>query len=213
MEKLKSLAALFRRKSLIVGLAIGLIGLLIVPSLIVNRATRSGRYNVTQLNSIPEHEFAIVFGAGVQKNGQPTPYLRWRIETAVDLYKAGRVKKLHMSGDNSTAKYNEPEAMRRYAETLGVKAEDITMDYAGFNTYDTCYRAKHIFHIDRAVLISQGYHLPRANVTCNQLGVQSVGLGAKREGRDFTASYIFREWVATDKALAQIVFKPKPTVL
>ena len=195
------------------GAGVALVMLVVLPSIIVNLATRSGRYNITQINQIPSKEYAIIFGAGVRSNGEPTPYLKWRIETGVDLYKAGRVKKLHMSGDNSRQKYNEPEAMRRYAEQLGVKPEDITMDYAGFNTYDSCYRAKHVFHIDSAILVTQGYHLPRAEVTCNGLGVQSIGMGAKKEGRDFTAAYIFREMVATDKALLQITFKPHPTVL
>jgi SanA protein len=88
------------------------------------------------------------------------------------------VQKLLFSGDNRFVDYNEPGAMRAYAITLGVPEEAIVLDYAGRRTYDTCYRAKHIFEVDEAILVTQNYHLPRALFTCNQLGVKSVGVAA-----------------------------------
>lgn len=186
-----------------------------LPTIYANLSTRNKRYDLHKVSAshIPKNKVAIVFGAGVLPNGQPTPYLKWRVETATELYKAGRVKKLLMSADNSSKRYNEPLAMKKLAEKLGVKSSDITLDYAGFNTYDSCYRAHAIFGVKQAVLISQGYHLPRVVMTCDGLGVQSIGVDALHNGRDFTVSYIIREWVSSDKAVFQLIFKPHPTAL
>ncbi len=178
-------------------------------------STQGSRYDLSRvdLQNLPSHKVAIIFGAGVQKDGTPTPYLRSRIETGVRLYKAHRVERLLMSGDNSTKHYNEPVAMRRYAMQLGMPAQVITLDYAGFNTYDTCYRARAIFGLQDATLVSQGYHLPRAMETCKGLGIQNVGVAAVHPSRDFTVSYLIREVLSTDKMVIQLAGKPRPTVL
>lgn len=185
------------------------------PTIYANLTTRDARYDLarTSINAIPKHEVAIVFGAGILPGGAPTPYLQWRVETAVKLYEAGRVGKLLMSGDNSTKYHNEPAAMRELAEKLGVKPGDIVLDDAGFNTYDSCYRARAIFGVNQAVLVSQGYHLPRAIMTCDDLGVRSVGVNAAHTGPSSSVNYIVREWFSTDKAVFQLVFKPTPTAL
>jgi vancomycin permeability regulator SanA len=185
------------------------------PTVYFNLSTRHARYDLTRVpvSGVPERRVAIVFGAGLLPDGTPTPYLQRRVETAVKLYKAGRVHKLLMTGDNGTRFHNEPVAMRQLAEQLGVKPNDITLDYAGFNTYDSCYRAHAIFGVNQAVLVSQGYHLPRAVVTCDHLGVQSLGVDALHNGRDWVVTYVMSEWASTDKAVFQLVFKPTPTAL
>jgi vancomycin permeability regulator SanA len=185
------------------------------PTIYANLSTRSKRYDLTKtsVENIPQHKVAIVFGAGISPKGEPTPYLRSRIETAVELYKAKRVHKILMSGDNSTKRHNEPVVMGNLAEKLGVPKNDIVLDYAGFNSYDSCYRAKAIFNVHDAILVSQGYHLPRAVMTCSGLGVSSIAVAARHSGRDFTTSYIMREWLSTDKAMLQLISKPNPTVL
>jgi vancomycin permeability regulator SanA len=185
------------------------------PTMYANLSTRSVRYdpNKTPLHDIPRRAIAIVFGAGIYANGQPTPYLQWRVETAVSLYKAGRVQKLLMTGDNSTKQHDEPVAMRTLAVKDGVPASAIVLDYAGFNTYDSCYRAHAIFGVKQAVLVSQGYHLPRAVMTCDGLGVRSIGVSATHTSRDWAINYTIREWLSTDKAVFQLVLKPNPTVL
>ncbi len=128
----------------------------------------------------PSAPVAIVFGAGLTRNGQPTPVLRDRVETAASLYLAGKVQKLLMSGDNRFAYYNEPEAMRQYALSLGVPDDAIVLDYAGRRTYDTCYRAEAIFGVKNAILVTQNFHLPRAVFTCLQLGMKASGASADR---------------------------------
>jgi len=121
---------------------------------------------------------AIVFGAGLQRDGTPSPVLQDRVNAAVQLYQTGKVEKILMSGDNRFVDYNEPGAMKTFAIALGVPEADIVLDYAGRRTYDTCYRALHIFGVKEAVLVTQRYHLPRALFTCNELGLKSSGVEA-----------------------------------
>lgn len=158
----------------------------------------------------------VVFGAGI-RGDHPTPMLAQRIEGAVTLYKLGRVRKLLMTGDNSRADYDEVTVMQRYAEALGVPPRDITLDYAGFSTYESCYRLRPIFGVERAVLVTQSFHLPRAIYTCRALGVEVVGLGVPDWGRYadvLIARYTLREALATGKALIDVHFtRPLPTFL
>ena len=127
---------------------------------------------------VPTRPVAIVFGAGLWRNGTATPVLQDRVQTAANLYFAGKVKKLLMSGDNRFVDYNEPAVMRQLALSLGVPDGAIVLDYAGRRTYDTCYRAKAIFGVKEAILVTQAFHLPRAIYLCDHLGVDSVGVDA-----------------------------------
>jgi vancomycin permeability regulator SanA len=140
-----------------------------------------------------------------------------RVQAAARLYQEGRAAKLLMTGDNSSTDYNEVEPMRRYAMELGVPAEDITLDYAGFSTYESCYRARDIFGVRRAVLVTQRYHLPRAVYTCQQLGIDAVGLGTADWSVYHPAlmvRYTLREALATLNAMWQIhITRPLPTFL
>ena len=130
------------------------------------------------VDDIPVERVAIVFGAGLLRDGSAGPVLRDRVETAVQLYQQDKVDKLLMSGDNRFVEYNEPEAMRQYALGFGIPDEDIVLDYAGRRTYDSCYRANAIFQMDSAILVTQSFHLPRALFLCNWLGVESTGVEA-----------------------------------
>lgn len=130
------------------------------------------------LDIVPERKVAIVFGAGLLRDGSAGPVLSDRVEAAVKLYQAGKVDKLLMSGDNRFVEYNEPEAMRQYALKAGVPDEDIVLDYAGRRTYDTCYRAHEIFQLKSAILVTQPFHMARALYLCNSFGVESVGVEA-----------------------------------
>ena len=123
---------------------------------------------------------AIVFGAGVWKNNTPSPALYDRVVTAVELYRSKRVNKILVSGDNRFENYNEPAVMKQTAINLGVPENDIVEDFAGRRTYDTCYRAKEIFGVSRAVLVTQEFHLNRALYLCNSLGIESEGMVADR---------------------------------
>jgi SanA protein len=135
-------------------------------------------FKVHSLESVPADRVAIVFGAGLRRDGRPTTVLRDRVETAAQLFFDGNVEKLLMSGDNRVVDYNEPEAMRQHARNLGVPDEAIVLDYAGRRTYDTCFRAKAIFGVETAILVTQKFHLSRALFTCNALGLKAVGVEA-----------------------------------
>ena len=139
----------------------------------------------------PSKPIAIVFGAGLLKDGTPTRVLEDRVVTATELYMAGKVKKLLMSGDNRFVDYNEPAAMKSLAVNLGVPEEDIIMDFAGRRTYDTCFRANYIFQVEEAILITQRYHQPRAIFTCNKLGIDAIGVSSDRRNYQ---QYAHRFW-------------------
>jgi len=148
---------------------------LFLPKLIILLFAAPRTFTV---DNVPAERVAIVFGAGLLRDGSAGPVLRDRVETAVQLYRQGNVQKLLMSGDNRFVNYNEPEAMRQYALDLGVPDGDIVLDYAGRRTYDTCYRANAIFQLNSAILVTQSFHLPRALFLCNSFGVQSTGVEA-----------------------------------
>ncbi len=174
--------------------------LLILCRLATGVYARSKTYSVAD---VPTRRVVIVFGAGLWRNGTATPVLHDRVQTAANLYFAGKVEKLLMSGDNRFVEYNEPAVMREVALSLGVPSEAIVLDYAGRRTYDTCYRAKAIFGVSEAILVTQSFHLPRAIYECNALGVASVGVDADlREYRiSSTLYWNMRELFATAAAV------------
>jgi vancomycin permeability regulator SanA len=183
-----------------------------LPRLLTGLYAQPRLHSVEQISSKP---VAIVFGAGLWRDGTPTPVLRDRVATAADLYFAGKVEKLLMSGDNRVQNYNEPGAMRDYAISLGVPTEDIVLDYAGWRTYDTCYRARDIFGVKDAILVTQGFHLPRAIYTCNILGVTASGVPADRRvyRRGSRAYWNLREVFATHVAIWEVhITHPLPVL-
>ncbi len=164
--------ALFRMILYLVILSIAIFGIARLAAGINARA------HTSTVSSVEPAPAAIVFGAGLWRDGTPTPVLQDRVATAAELYFAGKVKKILMSGDNRFVDYNEPGAMKRYALSLGVPEEDIVLDYAGRRTYDTCYRARAIFGLRQAILVTQEFHLPRALVLCNGMGIDATGVPA-----------------------------------
>jgi len=185
---------------------------IILPRLVTALYSIPRTYSVT---NAPPKPVAIVFGAGLWRDGSPTPVLRDRVRTAAELYFAGRVQKLLMSGDNSTIYHNEPAAMRQFALELGVPDEDIVLDYAGHRTYDTCLRARAIFGATDVLLVTQKFHLPRAIFTCNMLGVAGVGVDADRQvyRRRSLWFWNLRELPATATALWDLYVSPPAVVL
>jgi SanA protein len=180
---------------LFAGLFVALAGLAALIVMAGMRQSVKG-YLYRDLAQAPAQPIAIVFGAGVWANGQLSSVLADRVDTAIDLYRAGKVRKLLMTGDNRFAWYNEPGAMAQYAQERGVPAEDIVYDYAGRRTYDSCYRARHIFGIERAILVTQEFHLSRAVYTCRRLGIEGVGAIADRQPYGSIAWFTAREMPA-----------------
>lgn len=180
----------------------------------VGRATAEQRF--FDASAVPSRSVAIVFGAGILPDGTPTPMLADRVDAAVRLYRLGKVDKLLFSGDNSRPDYNEVGAMLKYAVAQGAPPSAITLDYAGFDTYDSCYRARTIFGVASAVLVTQRYHLPRAVYDCRRLGIDAVGLGTPDWGAydsALMASYEMRETAADLKSIWDVNVSHRPARL
>ena len=194
------------------------LSIVIVALIFILPRSITGLYARTRVyspESSPKQRVAVVFGAGLWRDGRPSPVLRDRVSTAAHLYFAGKVEKILMSGDNRFEDYNEPGAMSSYALELGVPKEDIVLDYAGRRTYDTCYRARDIFGIHQAILVTQSFHLPRALYTCHILGVSATGVNADR--RTYRpASLLYwnlRETIATVVAVWELfISRPVPVL-
>ena len=160
------------------------------------RASTAGAIYTLGDARLPARHTALVFGAGLNAAGGPSPILYDRVATAVDLYRSGKVAKLLMTGDNGSVEYNEVAAMLRTAVDLGVPERDIVLDYAGFRTYDSCYRAHAVFGLQDATLVTNAFHLPRALYTCAALGVQGAGSSpiAGLIARPGTRCASYRRW-------------------
>ncbi|HEY8563192.1 MAG TPA: ElyC/SanA/YdcF family protein [Pyrinomonadaceae bacterium] len=192
-------------------IGVGLIGVLSVA--VINRYVHSlagGKIqkSITEIRTEEPKRVAIVFGARVRENSVPSNTLYDRVLTAVELHRAGRVKKLLMSGDRQNDAYDEPAAMKKLAIELGVAEGDIVLDNDGKSTFDTCYRAREVFEVEKAVLVTQDYHQPRALYLCNSLGVDSVGITANRRIYDAEGYFNNREFFAVARAWLEINVLP-----
>lgn len=165
-----------RRRALafVAGLAIFGLSVTLGPSVWVALASAGKEYTVA---NVPPRPVGIVLGAGVNPDGTPSPYLRARLDLGYDLWKAGKVRALLVSGDNREKNYNEPDAMRAYLIGRGVPAAKVVADYAGVDTYATCVRAKVVFGATKMTVVSQAYHVPRVIATCRAVGLDAVGVG------------------------------------
>ena len=142
----------------------------------------AGRWVYGDVSKVPACRVALVLGAEVRPNGKPCVLLKDRLDAGIELYRAGKVSKLLMSGDNRTSHYNEPQRMRDYAVARGIPSEDVAMDFAGRRTYDSVYRARRIWGLRRFIVVSQGFHVDRAVFLARRLGIRAYGLRADKPG-------------------------------
>lgn len=157
----------------------------------------------------------VVFGARVVGN-RPTAFLASRLDAAVDLYRRHKVRVILVSGNDDGSGYDEPDVMRRYLIAHGVPAQRVVTDHAGFDTWDTCVRARRVFGVDRAILVTQTFHVARAVALCRAAGVAGYGVGidSMSVGVNSTVYGYFREYFAAGKAMWNaLVTKPAPAVL
>lgn len=196
---------------IVAALCLLLSGIAVGWALLMRRAQERDMYENVAL--VPPRSVAIVLGAGVLDDGRPSAVLADRVHTACELYKTGKVRKLLMTGDNRFVDYNEPQSMKEYALNLGVPAEDIVLDYAGRRTYDSCYRALHIFQVPDAIIVTQRFHLPRALLIADGLGLEAIGMVADRRPYYFSDWYNVREIPATLVAWWQShITRPEPVL-
>ena len=148
---------------------------------VVVRLVSAGRL-ATSPDDVPAHDVVLVLGAAVWANG-PSPYLQARLDLAAALYRSGRAKVIIVSGTQDQG-YNEPDAMRAALVAAGVPPERIVPDYAGFDTYSSCQRARDVFGVTSLIVVSQAYHTPRAVASCRLLGMDAVGAGDDSRAHD-----------------------------
>ena len=144
-----------------------------------------------------DYDCILVLGAGVRDDGTPSPMLYDRVTVAVKLYEATGAPLL-MSGDH-TGDYNEVGVMKALAVEMGVPSEDVFLDHEGYSTYESLYRAKHVFGAKKLLVITQEYHLHRALYISRELGLEAEGVSADLRPYRLQARYNAREHLARFK--------------
>jgi SanA protein len=196
------------KKLVALGVVCGLLAVA-VPNLIV---WLGGRTPVTtDVAQVPHAQAALVLGAQVYRDGRPSIMLRDRVNAAAELYRAGRVDKLLLSGDHSRVDYDEVGTMRRLLLDQGIPARDIFTDHAGFDTWDSAQRARRVFDVSSAVVVTQRFHMARALYDARRAGLKATGYAADRRsyGRVMRKLQV-REAAARVKTLADDVTGADP---
>ena len=189
---------------------LGFLGLLLTTYLAYHINKETEAYIYDRVEELPSTYTALVLGASVRRNGELSTMLRDRVESALLLYTKGKIKRFLVSGDNRTTNYNEPVAMKKYLLERGVPEEDIFMDFAGFDTYDSVYRASYIFEVDSAIVVSQRFHLPRAVYIARSMGLNFYGYNGDRREYELESRNRFREVAANVKAWIELLINKEP---
>jgi len=197
-------------KGMIIGIFILLIGVVVlVCNLIVNRSVAGHTFE--DIAAIPENKVGLVLGTSpTLSNGKSNYYFTYRMDAAAELYKAGKILYVLVSGDNHRASYNEPEEMKKALMERGVPEGAIYLDYAGFRTLDSVIRAKKIFGQDRITIISQKFHNERAIYLASWYHIEAVGYNAKDVRIKAGLKTKVREWFARVKVFMDLLFHKQP---
>lgn len=168
-------------------------------------------YITTDSSDTPVCDAVMVLGASVYSNGTPSPVLEDRLLYAYTLYNEKKASKILVSGDHGKNDYDEVNTMRNYLMDLGVPKEDIFMDHAGFDTYDSMYRAKTIFKIEKLLISTQNFHIDRAVYIARKLGMEAYGFPCEDKSI-YNMTYLnFRESFAKVKAVVETDIIKRPS--
>lgn len=195
--------------SVLVFLVIGII----VLALINVGITSFSAKKIHQVENAPQASVAIVLGARVLPDKSLSDILRDRAETAIELWEEKKVEKILVSGDNGNKYYNEVVPVQKFMLEKGVPEDVIFLDYAGFDTYDSVYRAKNLFLVKDALIVTQEFHLPRAVYLCNKVGIECSGVIADKQPYLKAGYYARREFLARIKAFLDTFFCSSPEVM
>ena len=171
------------------------------------------RSSIVSIGNINHAPVVIVLGAKVKADGEPSDILRDRLLTAIDVYRAGSADKIFVSGDDGQVEYDEVNAMRLYLLAASVDPDDIFLDHAGFDTYDTMIRANKVFGVTKAIVVTQAYHLPRALYLADAFGIEVQGVAADKQTYRGILRYKARELLADVKAVVDVVLQSSPHFL
>lgn len=196
---------------LAVGLVLVLLALgILVTNLMIIEGAKA--HIVPTPEQAPHAQCAIILGAKVSEDGTPSRMLADRIATGVALYKLGKVDKLLLSGDSSKqTPYGQVELMLRYVLAQGVPEEDVFTDYGGYTTWDTMYRAAHLFQVKTALIVTQHFHLSRSVYLARHFGLDAIGVVADIQTYDDLRQNAAREILARVKAVLLVYFAPPHT--
>ena len=191
-----------------------LIIFVLTVSIAISRVNSYKKY-IYNIEDIPnENDAIIVLGAGVRDDGKPSDILADRLETSLKAYNANLGNTFILSGDHGRIEYNEVRAMKDYIMKDNIDEKIIFMDHAGFSTYDTIYRAKEIFKVNKAVIVTNEYHLPRALYIARKLGIEAYGVKSDLREYQLMSTYKKRETLAKLKDFIYVnILKPEPKFL
>ena len=206
-----------------------LLAIMIMVNMVVTRTTQNRIISVEQLTEETEengdHEellnrlrqldadCILVLGAGVREDGSPSLMLRDRLNTSVLLYEFEVSDRMLMSGDHGRVEYDEVNVMKGIAVETGIPSEHVFMDHAGFSTYDSLYRAKHIFQAEKVIIVTQEYHLYRALYIARSLGMEAIGVAAPGENYYGQTYRELREMAARTKDFVVTMWKPEASIM
>lgn len=204
-----------RKNKLILGILIIPILLLIVLLVINKYVVSTASVYITSEENAAKigADCILVLGAGLKSDGSPNYMLQDRLDKGIQLYNSGVAPKILLSGDNGQEEYDEVNAMKSYVLKRGIPKEDIFLDHAGFSTYESMYRAKAIFEVKTAIVVTQQYHLYRAIFNANQLGITAYGVNTKSRNYVGQSYREVREILARNKDFILMILKPEPTYL
>lgn len=201
------------RKSYLIGILVGglvvVVGIISYCNLCINQYARPFIYDRT--DSIPACHVGLLLGTSPKlSDGRNNLYFDYRIAATIDLFHAGKINYILISGDNRRHNYNEPAEMQKALLQQGIPDSVIRMDYAGFRTLDSVVRAKRIFGQDSLTVISQRFHNERAIFLGSQYGIYIRGFNARDVNIYTGFKTQIRELLARVKVFADILTNKQP---
>ena len=198
-------------KIMIIGIIILMIAIFSLNIYVVNN-TKNEIVKEENVSNIEGVDCILILGAGIWGD-KPSPMLEDRLKEGIVLYKQGTTKKIIMSGDHSREDYDEVKIMKEYAESEGVPSEDIFMDHAGFSSYDSVYRAKEIFGVQKMIIVTQKYQLYRSLYIAKKLGIEAYGIESNLRTYPGQVFREIREILARDKDYFKCIMKPEASIM
>lgn len=205
MKKIKKLI-----KPFIILTALTLLFLITANTVVIKK---SKRFLFDNVSDIPKCYTGIVLGAKVNSNGTPSDYLQDRLDMAIKLYRNNKIIRFLLSGDHGQTSYDEVNIMKAYLIDHGINTEDIFLDHAGFDTYSTMVRARKIFQVKDAIIVTQEFHLPRAVYIARCKGIEAYGIKADKRKYAAMKTLKTREALAKVKAFIEVIINKKPKYL
>lgn len=202
-------------KRLVIGIGITIIaGVVAVAgiNIFVMATTASKILDVDEASEKKDVDCIIVLGAGVRADGTPSKMLKDRLDKTIELYDSGVSETIIVSGDHRTKDYDEVNTMKNYLIDAGIPSECIFMDHGGLSTYDSMYRAKNIFSVKKAIIVTQKYHMYRAIYVAKSFGIDAYGVSAKEISYSGQTKRSIRELLARIKDVGYCITKPEAVV-